>query len=91
MAVTVTIDTPTVVAGESNMNTISVVAHYVDGATALGEVTHSLSYWDTSTAGRAAIVDELAKQINARKIALTRQQLHTTAMGAVKTALEAKI
>ena len=91
MAVTVTIDSPTIVAGESNMNTISVVAHYFDGAAELGDVTHTREYWDTSTAGKAAIVNDLADQINKHKVALTHQQLHMTQAGAIKTALEAKI
>lgn len=92
MAVTATIDTPTVLASAGNDYQVSVVAHFVDGATDLGDTTFTITIWEASgTPGRTAAVNDLALQINARKGILSRQQTATGLMGALKTALEAKI
>ena len=92
MAVAVTIDTPTVVAVNKDQFAVSVLAHFTDGATAIGDQSFSTPVFiSAGSAGRSDCVRILAAQINDYKSQLVNTSTAADYMTALKTALEAKI
>lgn len=91
MAVVATIDTPTVQTFVDGSYQLSVVAHFVDGATNLPDKAFSAPLHSTAVSERTAAINSLAAQINDEKARLTRQQTAATYMAAAKTAIEGKI
>ena len=104
MPVTVTVDLPTAVANASGGGTISMVAHYFDGGTLLGAVTHTVPYFDTTTDGQVnkALAVQLADpnsptvaalwdQVKDQRALFTRQRKHAAFMPALKDSIDAKL
>ena len=91
MALTLTIDTPTVTFAGDSIVTVSVTAHAANGAGEYAASTFWTSMTQTDTAARLEAVNTLAAEIVEWKARMVKQQTADGLMPALKSAIEAKI
>lgn len=90
MAITVTIETPTVVATEDSFQ-VSLTAHYLNGGVAVFDKDFSKILNQNTAAERNSCINDLAKMVNDYKAVASRQVTANGLMAALKTAVEAKL